>query len=160
MSTRQKIIKEVVDEAVKGFRETLIQDEKDRVLEKAGEKASEIKKQQYLAFIAKFGKEAYYDLYKEPYAINIGTSFVGRKEIQVCNERTGLVLASAGSEAVALKRFEKLAQEKREGRPVEMVGGKACNVYLDSESIAVAKYIGKGSISEGIRLALKQYPQE
>lgn len=44
------------------------------------------------------------------------------------------------------------------GRPAQMVDGKRVNVYLDSASIAAAKKIGDGSVSEGIRLALANRP--
>ncbi len=42
------------------------------------------------------------------------------------------------------------------GRPSEMAGGKAVNVYLDAESISIATKLGNGNVSEGIRKALKQ----
>jgi len=41
------------------------------------------------------------------------------------------------------------------GRPQEMANGRARTVYLDNESFAVAKTLGNGSASEGIRAALK-----
>ena len=41
------------------------------------------------------------------------------------------------------------------GRPIEMQGGKKVNVYLDAESIAMAKALGIGNVSEGIRKALR-----
>jgi hypothetical protein len=40
------------------------------------------------------------------------------------------------------------------GRKSEMDGGKRVNVYLSEESIARAKEIGGGNVSEGIRMAL------
>jgi hypothetical protein len=40
------------------------------------------------------------------------------------------------------------------GRPAEMIGGKRVNIYLDSESIAIAKRLGNGNASDGIRKAL------
>ena len=40
------------------------------------------------------------------------------------------------------------------GRKSEMDGGKRVNVYLTEESIARAKEIGGGNVSEGIRMAL------
>lgn len=46
--------------------------------------------------------------------------------------------------------------EAKIGRPSEMAGGKAVNVYLDAESIASATKLGNGNVSEGIRKALKQ----
>lgn len=46
-------------------------------------------------------------------------------------------------------------REKRgRGRP-RTVGGRNVNIYLDESSIARAKRLGDGSISEGIRRALK-----
>lgn len=42
------------------------------------------------------------------------------------------------------------------GRPAEMEGGKRVNVYLDSESLAIASKLGNGNVSDGIRKALKQ----
>jgi hypothetical protein len=42
------------------------------------------------------------------------------------------------------------------GRPTELEGGGRRNVYLDAVSIARAKKLGKGNISEGIRIALSR----
>jgi hypothetical protein len=42
------------------------------------------------------------------------------------------------------------------GRPAELEGGSRRNVYLDAVSIARAKKLGKGNISEGIRIALSR----
>lgn len=42
------------------------------------------------------------------------------------------------------------------GRPAAMDGGKKVNTYLDAESVEIAKRIGNGNVSEGIRKALKQ----
>jgi hypothetical protein len=42
------------------------------------------------------------------------------------------------------------------GRPTEMKGGARRNVYLDAVSIARARKLGKGNISEGIRIALNR----
>lgn len=42
------------------------------------------------------------------------------------------------------------------GRPAELDGGRAIKVYLDAESIAIAKRLGNDNVSEGIRKALKQ----
>ncbi len=41
------------------------------------------------------------------------------------------------------------------GRPIKMEGGKRVNVYLDTESLAIAVRLGDGNVSEGIRKALK-----
>lgn len=40
------------------------------------------------------------------------------------------------------------------GRPAELEGGSRRNVYLDAVSIARGRKLGKGNISEGIRIAL------
>ena len=42
------------------------------------------------------------------------------------------------------------------GRPTELEGGARHNVYLDTTSIARARKLGKGNISEGIRIALSR----
>ena len=42
------------------------------------------------------------------------------------------------------------------GRPTELEGGSRRNVYLDAVSIARARKLGKGNISEGIRIALSR----
>jgi hypothetical protein len=42
------------------------------------------------------------------------------------------------------------------GRPAELEGGSRRNVYLDAVSIARARKLGKGNISEGIRIALSR----
>ena len=48
-------------------------------------------------------------------------------------------------------------EEKRKpGRPSK-VGGRDVKAYLDDESINLAKEFGNGSLSEGIRIALKYY---
>lgn len=50
--------------------------------------------------------------------------------------------------------------EKRPvGRPAE-VGGKRVQVYLDAESLAIAAKLGNGNVSDGIRKALKQAPND
>ena len=43
------------------------------------------------------------------------------------------------------------------GRPTELEGGTRRNVYLDAVSIARARKLGKGNISEGIRIALSRF---
>jgi hypothetical protein len=42
------------------------------------------------------------------------------------------------------------------GRPTALEGGARHNVYLDAVSIARARKLGKGNISEGIRIALSR----
>jgi hypothetical protein len=56
-------------------------------------------------------------------------------------------------------RVEEIAWPERPGqigRPTELEGGARHNVYLDTASIARAKKLGKGNISEGIRIALSR----
>lgn len=43
------------------------------------------------------------------------------------------------------------------GRPSTLNAGQRYNVYLDQNSVAAAKKIGTGNISEGIRIALEYY---
>lgn len=42
------------------------------------------------------------------------------------------------------------------GRPAELDGGGRRNVYLDASSVARALKLGKGNLSEGIRIALSR----
>lgn len=56
-------------------------------------------------------------------------------------------------------RVDEIAWPKGEGqvgRPAELEGGGRHNVYLDAVSIARARKLGKGNISEGIRVALSR----
>jgi hypothetical protein len=56
-------------------------------------------------------------------------------------------------------RTEEIAWPERPGqvgRPTELEGGARHNVYLDSASIVRARKLGKGNISEGIRIALSR----
>lgn len=62
---------------------------------------------------------------------------------------------------VKVSEGQKVGQpEKRPiGRPAVLdgnAGGRRVNVYLDKTSLAVAKKLGDGNVSEGIRKALKQ----
>lgn len=43
------------------------------------------------------------------------------------------------------------------GRPRTMEGGKRIQIYLDIESLKIAKDLGDGNISDGIRKALKTH---
>lgn len=43
--------------------------------------------------------------------------------------------------------------KRKPGRPPK-IGGRDVKVYLDDNSIRVAKEIGNGNLSEGVRLAL------
>ena len=40
------------------------------------------------------------------------------------------------------------------GRKATLVGGTRINIYMDAASHATAKQLGRGNVSEGIRLAL------
>lgn len=51
---------------------------------------------------------------------------------------------------------DKQEEKRKPGRPSK-VGGRDVKVYLDDESIRLAKKFGSGSMSEGIRSALKYY---
>jgi hypothetical protein len=52
-------------------------------------------------------------------------------------------------------RIDQLPIYEEAGRPVELEGGKRRNVYLDDESWELAKKLGNGNASDGIRIALK-----
>lgn len=45
-------------------------------------------------------------------------------------------------------------QPQERGRPAAMKGGRRVNVYLDAETLARARALGNGNLSEGIRRAL------
>lgn len=47
-------------------------------------------------------------------------------------------------------------EDGKRGRPRELEGGARHQVYLDARSIARAKKLGKGNVSEGIRIALSR----
>ena len=48
---------------------------------------------------------------------------------------------------------DKKAEKRKPGRPSE-IGGRDVKLYLDEHSIQIAKEIGNGNLSKGIRLAL------
>lgn len=48
------------------------------------------------------------------------------------------------------------AAKAPQGRPTALTGGRRVNTYLDGSSIEEAARLGKGNVSEGIRLALKE----
>ena len=48
---------------------------------------------------------------------------------------------------------------KTAGRPAKMEGGRRINLYLDFASVEKATRLGTGNISEGIRIALEQAPE-
>lgn len=47
--------------------------------------------------------------------------------------------------------------KRRVGRPATGRNGRDVKIYLDSDSISIAARIGEGSVSAGVRLALKSY---
>jgi post-segregation antitoxin (ccd killing protein) len=53
------------------------------------------------------------------------------------------------------EKMEQQATKIPPGRP-ETIKGKACNVYLDADSLATAGRLGDGNVSAGIREALKR----
>lgn len=50
-----------------------------------------------------------------------------------------------------------MSESKKEtrGRPSIMKGGQRVNVYLNDRSLEIAKRLGNGNVSAGVRLALK-----
>ena len=63
--------------------------------------------------------------------------------------------ALPGSEDFWRGRVVKLQLHQAQGRPVVLQEGKRFNVYLDSGSIEIAKSLGDGNVSDGIRKALQ-----
>ena len=55
---------------------------------------------------------------------------------------------------IAMLKKTSTPKPRPAGRPTEMAGGRAVNVYLDAISIAKAEALGGGKISAGIRAAL------
>ena len=47
--------------------------------------------------------------------------------------------------------------KRRVGRPSTGRNGRDIKIYMDAESISAAARIGDGSVSAGVRLALKTY---
>lgn len=43
---------------------------------------------------------------------------------------------------------------KESGRPAYLKRGKRINIYIDIDSLAIAKRLGSGNVSKGIRSAL------
>ena len=94
------------------------------------------------------------------------TTLVGRTDLD------GQKLAAAltyKNRQLAFHRFDRLPGERdywrdtldeiewpSSGRPPALEGGQRVNVYLDAESLHIAAKIGEGSVSLGIRLALKK----
>jgi hypothetical protein len=63
--------------------------------------------------------------------------------------------AVSGNENYWRGRVVDLNIRSEQGRPPEIQDAKRVNIYLDPTSIKRAKEIGKGNISDGIRVALK-----
>lgn len=42
------------------------------------------------------------------------------------------------------------------GRPAELQDGKRVNVYLDAQALEIARRLGDGNVSAGIRRALRE----
>jgi len=70
-------------------------------------------------------------------------------------KRTGVfVMANAGATRALDQTKVKAALGIRRG-PKTTVDGKACNVYLDADSLETASRLGDGNVSAGIRKALE-----
>ena len=63
--------------------------------------------------------------------------------------------ALPGSEDYWRGRVVELQLHQAQGRPVILKEGKRFNVYLDAESMEIAKGLGAGNVSDGIRKALQ-----
>lgn len=159
MSTHKEIVQETVIDSVRKLRKEMrsfypTAEEVD--LERKGKIEADAEYARWKAFVEKNGRDAYHALYLEPYSIGRGLNSVGMEEAQLRNVTTGLIMAAGGTEAVAVARFEKLAQKRRVGAPKKMEDGKRTNIYLSAESRAIAERIGGGNVSEGIRIALSK----
>lgn len=70
----------------------------------------------------------------------------------------GVYVQVNGYAARALDQWqvrEALGEPRRAtGRPAMLAGGRRVNVYLDDESLAIANNVGRGNVSQGIRIAL------
>jgi hypothetical protein len=71
--------------------------------------------------------------------------------------RTGAYVQVNAGAARSLDGRKVAAALGTAGRPAEITGGRAVNVYLDADSISAAQALGRGSVSAGIRAALKQH---
>lgn len=103
-------------------------------------------------------------------AESVFESFLGREELE--GEAISVHLEHLRS-ALATHRFDAApgtpdhwqrrvgeipwpASHGQAGRPPELQGGARHNVYLDTVSIARAKKLGRGNLSQGIRIALSR----
>lgn len=57
-------------------------------------------------------------------------------------------------------RIDALPIYAEPGRPTELDDGERVNVYITAESKAIAKRLGDGNVSAGIRLALKRATED
>lgn len=83
--------------------------------------------------------------------------------LHLVHQRTTLAVhrfsAASGTADDWKGRVEEIAWPKGDGqvgRPAELEGGGRHNVYLDAVSIARARKLGRGNVSEGIRIALSR----
>jgi hypothetical protein len=83
--------------------------------------------------------------------------------VHLIHLRTALAVhqfdAPEGAENNWLGRIDQIAWPAgngQVGRPAEMKGGGRHNVYLDVASVTRAAKLGKGNVSEGIRIALSR----
>lgn len=65
-------------------------------------------------------------------------------------------MARSGAVSSLDQRKIKAALGIKPGRPSEMEGGGRRNIYLDAASMEIAKRLGDGNISEGVRAALRK----
>ncbi len=54
---------------------------------------------------------------------------------------------------------DKQEEKRKPGRPSK-IGGKDRKVYLDDKTVEKCRQIGRGSLSEGIRIAAEKYDIE
>ncbi|OHX10401.1 hypothetical protein [Chromobacterium sphagni] len=106
------------------------------------------------------GKPRLYQLYELPGYETIGVVTLGsRAGALVRNWNSGIYyMATAGVLRLLDQRRIKAALgiSNGAGAPARLNGGGRKNVYLDAESIKIARQLGNGNLSEGIRIALKQ----
>jgi hypothetical protein len=94
------------------------------------------------------------------------THLVNRSEL---DDQTIAAVLTFNNQLIAVHRFDREAGHRDywrrrldeiswpiAGRPSKMEGGKRVNVYLDAASLRRAEALGKGNVSEGIRIALQR----
>lgn len=162
MSKREEEAKKIVVLAVDGLRKALSEEQQDFLDEMEARKVYE-KQDQLIKQLETIhgGRRWMYECYKtEELVISEGISRNGVPGFIATDKNTG-VIVSARPSLESLNRDLEKRQESYEsankpGRPAEMDGGKKVNTYLDAESVEIAKKLGNGNVSEGIRKALKQ----